>query len=47
MQESIQMQELFLAEVDHWHSQFPHLTRQEVIQTLQVFELQQLEQAEA
>ena len=47
MQESIQMQELFLAEVDYWNTQFPDLTRQEVIETLQVFELQQLEYADA
>ncbi len=47
MQESIYMQEHFLAEVNYWHSQFPDLTRQEVLETLQVFELQQLEQAES
>ena len=47
MQESIQMQEHFLAEINYWHAQFPDLTRQEVIETLQVFELQQLEYADA
>jgi hypothetical protein len=47
MEESIYMQEFFVDELNYWCEQFPDLTRQEVIETLQVFELQQLEQAEA